>query len=176
MENIVQLRCVKCSKTYSRSEQRYTCPACGLDGILDIEYDYERILAQGFSSQSLANSKHNSIWRYLPLLPLPSDLVPPPMAVGMTPIYEFSSLAKKWGIKNLYIKDDGRQPTASFKDRASSVAVLAAKADGFTEIACASTGNAASSLAGWSAHVGLKAFIFVPSTAPEAKVVQLRIF
>jgi threonine synthase len=173
---IVQLRCVKCSKTYKPKEQRYTCPACGLDGILDIEYDYERILADGFSAQSLAASKHNSIWRYLPLLPLPNDLVPPPMAVGMTPVYAFPELAKKWGIQNLFVKDDGRQPTASFKDRASSVAVLAAKADGFTEIACASTGNAASSLAGWSAHVGLKAFIFVPATAPEAKVVQLRIF
>ena len=143
---------------------------------LDIEYDYDRILADGFSAQSLAQSKHRSIWRYLPLLPLPQTLTPPQLSVGMTPVYAFPELAKKWGIGNLFVKDDGRQPTASFKDRASSVAVLAAKSEGFAEIACASTGNAASSLAGWSAHVGLKAFIFVPATAPEAKVIQLRIF
>lgn len=176
MEKILQLRCVKCSSTYRFADQRYTCPKCGLEGILDIEYDYERILRRGFSAQSLAASPHRSIWRYLPLLPLPDDIELPPLSVGMTPVYAFPVLAKRWGVGKVFIKDDGRQPTASFKDRASSVAVLAAKSQGFHEIACASTGNAASSLAGWSAHVGLKAYIFVPATAPEAKVVQLRIF
>ena len=89
---------------------------------------------------------------------------------------EFPELAARWGIKNLLIKDDGRLPTGSFKDRASAVGTAKAIELGFDTICCASTGNAASSLAGFSANMGLRAYIFVPAHAPEGKVAQLRIF
>jgi threonine synthase len=85
-------------------------------------------------------------------------------------------LANAIGISKLFLKDDGRNPTNSFKDRASAVGVMKALEFGFDTIACASTGNAASSLAGISAAVGLKSYIFVPARAPEPKVTQLLIF
>src|SRR5205823_366457 len=116
------------------------------------------------------------VWRYAPVLPIDPRWELPQLQVGWTPLYEFPSLAKEIGVGRLRIKDDGRQPTASFKDRASSLGVLRGKNVGAKVITCASTGNAASSLAGWSAHLGLKAFIFVPHTAPEAKLAQLLIY
>ena len=85
-------------------------------------------------------------------------------------------LARVVGIEKLFLKDDGSNPTNSFKDRASAVGVMKAIEFGFDTIACASTGNAASSLAGLSAAVGLKSYIFVPARAPEPKVTQLLIF
>lgn len=176
MEKIAQLRCVACATAYPRDTEHLTCPRCGLGGVLDIEYDYEHIRERGFGPEKLKNSPHRSLWRYLDLLPLPDDVALPSLEVGFTPIYPAPRLAERLGVSRLLIKDDTRQPTASFKDRASSVAVLKARSLGVSEIACASTGNAASSLAGWSAHLGLKAYIFVPASAPEAKVVQLRIF
>ncbi len=91
-------------------------------------------------------------------------------------MYDVPRLAQAIGISKLFLKDDGRNPTNSFKDRASSVGVMKAQEFGFTTIACASTGNAASSLAGMSASVGLRSFIFVPQRAPEPKVTQLLIF
>jgi threonine synthase len=100
----------------------------------------------------------------------------PNLQVGWTPVYDLPRLAKACGIRKLYLKDEGRNPTNSFKDRASSIGVLKAIEFGFNTIACASTGNAASSLAGLSAAVGLKSYIFVPQRAPEPKVTQLLIF
>ena len=89
---------------------------------------------------------------------------------------ELPKIAKRWGIANFFVKDDGRLPTGSFKDRASCVGATRAVELGYDTITCSSTGNAASSLAGFSANLGLKAYIFVPAHAPEAKVAQLRIF
>jgi threonine synthase len=100
----------------------------------------------------------------------------PPTKVGWTPIFEAARLASTLKVARLYIKDDSRNPTASFKDRASAVGVAKAKEFGFSEIACASTGNAASSLAGAAAAVGLRSTIFVPENAPEPKLAQLLIF
>lgn len=100
----------------------------------------------------------------------------PTLQVGWTPIAEFPAFARTLGVAALHIKDDGRSPTGSFKDRSSAVAVVRAKEQGFTTIACASSGNAACSLAGFAANLGLRAIIFVPATAPPAKVAQLRAF
>ena len=179
MEKIAALRCVECGKAFREDEALYTCPACGTRadggwGILDVEYDYER-QARTFHKDHLARAERN-IWRYLPILPLEDDARLPSLQIGWTPVMEFPELASRWGLKNLYVKDDGRLPTGSFKDRASAVGTAKAIELGYDTICCASTGNAASSLAGFSANLGLKAYIFVPAHAPEGKVAQLRIF
>ena len=106
----------------------------------------------------------------------PDDHATTQWPVGFTPIIETNRLATWTKVKRLRLKDDTRNPTASFKDRASSVGVLHALQGGAKTIACASTGNAASSLAGFAAMAGLPAVIFVPERAPEPKVAQLLVF
>ncbi|MDZ7361961.1 MAG: threonine synthase [candidate division KSB1 bacterium] len=167
------LRCVICGKIYS-PEILYTCPTCGSEGILDVLYDYEKI-KKIFQPEALANRPHD-IRRYEELLPINGTERLPATKVGWTPIFEAKKLASTLSIARLFIKDEGRNPTASFKDRASTVGVAKAQELGFADIACASTGNAASSLAGAAAAVGLRSTIFVPENAPEPKVMQLLIF
>jgi threonine synthase len=174
MDKIVGLRCVECHKLYREDEVLYTCPACGIAGILDVEYDYDR-QARVFHREHLSRAERN-LWRYLPLLPLKEGGRIPALQIGWTPVMEFPEVARRWGIRNFYLKDDGRLPTGSFKDRASAVGASKAVELGYDTICCASTGNAASSLAGFSASLGLTAYIFVPAHAPEGKVAQLRIF
>ncbi|MEW5853853.1 MAG: threonine synthase [Myxococcota bacterium] len=176
MQHIRHLECVQCRKTHAYGSVDYTCPACGPDkGILDVIYDYERIF-RTYTPAALTSDTSFNVWRYRPLLPVDPSWTAPQLHIGWTPLYDFPALARDLGIRQLRVKDDGRQPTASFKDRASSLGVWRAAQQGAKVITCASTGNAASSLAGWSAHFGLKAFIFVPHTAPEAKLAQLLIY
>jgi threonine synthase len=176
VDKIRQLRCVECGAVYRYGEVEYTCPTCGVSGILDVEFDYDAIAAAGFGKAALAAREDQSIWRYFELLPIERKASVPTLYLGKTPIYRFPKLGQEIGIRELLVKDDGRLPTGSFKDRASAIAVTRARELGFQEIACASTGNAASSLAGMAANVGLNAHIFVPATAPESKVAQLMIF
>jgi threonine synthase len=171
--HVTGLTCEICGSSYKHGNI-YTCPACGDKGILDVQYDYEAI-ASAFLKNPLQNREQN-IWRYSELLPVSSDIARPHLHIGWTPVYDIPRLADAFGIRQFFLKDDGRNPTNSFKDRASSVGVLKAIEFGFDKIACASTGNAASSLAGLSAATGLKSFIFVPKRAPEPKVTQLLIF
>lgn len=172
---IKHLVCVECGRAYQPRKGLYTCPACGETGILDVIYDYEAI-QPWITRKTLAANHDYSHWRYLPLLPLASSETVQPLHVGWTPLLRNRRLEEAVGVGRLYIKDDGRNPTGSLKDRASSVGVAKALEEGERTIACASTGNAASSLAGFAASAGLKAFIFVPAAAPEAKVTQLLIF
>ena len=168
------LRCVLCHKEFSPWEVRYTCPFCGLDGTLDVLYDMEK-LRKKISRNSFASGPRN-LWRYAEILPVEKKEHYLPLSAGSTPLYDLPSLASELGVAKLWIKDDGRNPTASLKDRASAVGV--AKALDFHQpaIACASTGNAASSLAGFAAVAGLPAYIFVPQKAPAAKVAQLLVY
>lgn len=173
LEHITRLTCVACGKHYG-TDVLYTCPSCGIDGILDIEYDYDRA-ARTLTREALA-ARPGTEWRYMELLPIDAAQPLPHLQVGMTPIYDTPRLAAAVGVKALKLKDDGRNPTGSFKDRASAVGVVKARELGKEVIACASTGNAASSLAGFAAATGLKSFIFVPERAPEPKIAQLLIF
>ena len=117
------------------------------------------------------------MWRYRALLPVGDDVdVSAFLRIGWSPLYRSLSLGRELGLRALYVKDDGINPTASLKDRASGVAVAKAIELGYDTIACSSTGNAASSCAGSAARMGLKAVIFVPERAPEGKVAQLMIF
>lgn len=172
MKNVRHLRCIRCGLTYPALPDATVC-TCG--GILDVEYDYGFIRSRT-SKQSIAASEDRSMWRYRAFLPVEDDTVPPPLRVGMSPLYEEPRLAKELGLGKVWLKDDGQNPTASLKDRASAMAVAKAAEAGYDTIACSSTGNAASSLAGNAAAAGLRSYIFVPERAPAGKVSQLLIF
>ena len=172
MKNVRCAKCTKCGREYEALPGITTC-ACG--GILDIEYHYDYIKSV-FSRESLARCGDYSMWRYRPFLPVEPDSPPTPLRVGWSPLYRAHALAQALGLHTLYIKDDGQNPTASLKDRASAMAVVKAREAGADTIACSSTGNAASSLAGNAAAAGFKTYIFVPSRAPKGKVAQLMIF
>ncbi len=172
MRNVKFGKCVRCGKEYEAVPNLTNC-SCG--GILDIIYDYEYIKSN-FTKEKLAARQDNSMWRYRELLPVEEDTAPSPLRVGWSPLYFAPTLAAKLGIAKLYVKDDGINPTASLKDRASAMAVAKAKEAMAEVIACSSTGNAASSLAGNAAAAGIKTFIFVPSRAPKGKVAQLMTF
>ena len=171
MQNVTQLRCVKCGKTYPASPEARTC-ACG--GILDVEYDYDYVRAR-LTPAALAE-RPRTMWRYRELLPVEPSTPDTPLRVGWSPLYRADRLAAALGLDRLWIKDDGQNPTASLKDRASALAVAKAGEAGARVIACSSTGNAASSLAGNAAAAGYETYIFVPSRAPKGKVAQLMIF
>lgn len=176
MKNILGYRCTLCGAEFDYSREMLTCPHCGEKGILDIVFDYGEI-KKHFSRKTLAEDRTNSMWRYRALLPVGESVdVSGFLRVGWTPLYRSGSLEKELGLGALYIKDDGINPTASLKDRASAVAVAKALELGYDTIACSSTGNAASSCAGQGARMGLKTVIFVPERAPEGKVAQLLIF
>jgi threonine synthase len=176
MGKVARLRCVVCDRTYADGDVLYTCPVDGIAGILDVEYDDEQLQASGFGPERLASDPDRTHWRYRDLLPIGDGVELPTLPVGDTPLFPLPELAKELGVGELWIKDEGRGPTGSFKDRASSVGAVKARELGFDTVSCASTGNAASSLAGFAANLGLSSFIFVPGFAPEPKVVQLRMF
>jgi threonine synthase len=173
---VAGLRCISCGSVYDPAELDYTCPRCGpRRGTLEVLYDYDKI-KRAFTWEALKRSQNYSMWRYLPILPVEDERYIQPLKVGWTPLYRFDHLAREYGVKELYIKDDGVNPTASYKDRASAIVVIKAQEKGKKVVACASTGNAASSLAGFAANTGLTTIIFVPKSAPEAKLAQLLIY
>ncbi len=168
-------RCTLCQKTYSINEQILTCPSCGEKGILDIEYDYDAM--KKFVDRSyFSNNQDFTMWRYAPMMTVDLKHIHQMLKIGWTPLYLANRLQHKLGIKTLYIKDEGLNPSASLKDRASGVAILKAIEAGYDTISCSSTGNAASSLACHAARMGLKSVIFVPKRAPIGKVNQLSIY
>ena len=172
MKHVLYGKCVKCGKTYDAVPDLTNCE-CG--GILDIVYDYDYIKTQ-LTREKLAARQDHTMWRYRELLPVEPETPNTPLRVGWSPLYEEPRLAEQLGLKRLWVKDDGQNPTASLKDRASAMAVAKAREAGAKVIACSSTGNAASSLAGNAAAAGLKTYIFVPSRAPKGKVAQLMTF
>ncbi len=170
---VTGLRCFICNEIIPNGNV-HTCPKCGVQGILDVQYDYAAV-GKRLTPLTLRDRQLNH-WRFRELLPISSDAIIPHLHIGWTPTYDVPRLAANVGISRMFLKDDGRNPTSSFKDRASSIGVLKAQEFGYSTIACASTGNAASSLAGLSAAVGLRSIIFVPQRAPEPKITQLLIF
>jgi threonine synthase len=166
--------CVLCKTEYKYkpSEIQYTCPKCGSLGVLEVNYDYSSFI----SEQEVPIGLKQTMWEYFNFLPISDFKNIPPLKVGGTPLYKNNNLAKELQIKDLFIKDDTVNPTSSLKDRASALVVKLALDKGVKAITCASTGNAASSLAGICASVGLKCYIFVPKTAPKAKITQLLMY
>jgi len=175
MEHIKHLKCLLCGSNYHPDEVRYVCPKHGHEGILDVQYDYQWI-AKDFSPKDLSTNHSYSMWRYRPLLPIKPHIPVPPLILGWTPLYFVPRLAAPLGLRNLWVKDEGRQPTGSLKDRASAIAIIKAIEADKEIITTASTGNAAAALSGLCASLGQKNVIFVPASAPEAKVAQLLVY
>ncbi|MCA9959040.1 MAG: threonine synthase [Anaerolineales bacterium] len=175
MDHVKHLKCLICGKEYAPDEVDYVCPDHGNEGILDVRYDYA-LIGSRISRESLAQNRDTTVWRYKPLLPVQPDAPVPPLTIGGTPLYQADRLAAELGLKHVWVKDDGRLPTASFKDRASVMAVVKAQEKGAAIITTASTGNAAAALSGICASVKQPNVIFVPEKAPQAKIAQLLVF
>lgn len=174
MSLITKLICVQCAQSYDEGTAD-TCPRCGPDeGILDVQFDLPRA-AKTLTRRNLAE-RTRSHWRYRELLPLDDAFILRDGHLGWTPIIEAPRLASALGVRRIRLKDDGRNPSGSFKDRPSSVGVARARQLGAKAIACASTGNAASSCAYSAAAAsggGMPCFIFVAKFVPQGKLAQL---
>ena len=168
-------RCTVCGEFFETKEAMMTCPHCGEKGILDVEYDYDA-LKQVLTKDYFKNNRDYSMWRYFPLMGIEEENIHKMLRIGWTPLVKSYNLSKELGLKELYIKDDGLNPSGSSKDRASGVAVLKAIEAGAKVISCSSTGNAASSCACHAAHMGIPAVIFVPKRAPIGKLTQISLY
>jgi threonine synthase len=175
MAKFTGYRCSLCGAEYLPGQVTYTCPVDG--GNLDVILDYDG-LKKKYQVDDFTCRDDPSLWRYLPLLPVAGlDAEQTPLGqAGGTPVYTLTGLGEKLRVKNLWLKDESRNPTASFKDRASAIVVARAREIKAEVVVTASTGNAGAALAGMAAAVGQKAIIFAPKTAPQAKVAQLLIF
>src|SRR5580692_566490 len=165
------LKCRECGREYPLTATH----VCEFDfGPLEVAYDYDRIKKS--LTKAAIESRPKSMWRYRELLPIAGE---PTVGkqVGFTPLIKADRLAKKLGIRELWIKNDaGNYPTLSFKDRVVSVALSRAKELGFETVACASTGNLANSVAAQAASAGLKSYVFIPSDLEQGKILNSLIY
>ncbi len=163
-------KCTSCGSEYSREEVKYLCPQCGkkykpgkpLTGVLSVIPNFDKII-------KLFN-KENPDWNLF--LPVEKKYFPN-YPVGNTPFFKVDRLGNSFDFKNLWLKNDGLNPSGSLKDRASFLIVAEANRLNEKQVVAASTGNAASSLASICAAAGKEAVIFVPASAPKAKLVQI---
>lgn len=165
------LKCRECGREYPLAATH----VCEFDfGPLEVAYDYDKIKSS--LTKSSIESRRKNMWRYRELLPVATE---PTVGceVGFTPLIKADRLAKRLGIRELWIKNDAvNYPTLSFKDRVVSVALSRAKELGFTTVACASTGNLANSVAANAAAAGLKAYVFIPSDLEQGKILNSLVY
>ncbi len=165
------LKCKECGAEYE-PKAIHVCEECF--GPLEVKYDYDR-LRQDVTRESI-EAGPNSIWRYRAFLPVTTD-TPIDVGTGMTPLLKANRLARRLGLKNLYIKNDAvNMPTLSFKDRVVSVALTRAQELGFSTVSCASTGNLANSTAAIAAHASLDCCVFIPADLEAGKVLGTLIY
>lgn len=175
LAQIIGYQCSLCKSEFLQGSYVYLCSKCG--GNLDVVLNLDHI-RQRYQKEDLLSRTEPSLWRYLPLLPvaeIESDGTPI-HTVGWTPVYSPPRLRKALNLESFWIKDEGKNPTASFKDRASAIVVARAREIGAEVVVTASTGNAGAALAGMCAAVGQKSIIFAPKNAPPAKVAQLLVY
>jgi len=171
-------QCVNCGKEYSSREMLYLCPACSETstpgnpprGVLKTIYNYDELKRSGRGFKGLKEEG------FISLLPIDSMESLPPLSIGNTPLCRVNSIDGRKLPFNLFFKDDSRNPTWSFKDRASALVSAFARENGLKTIVTASTGNAGSSLAGICASQQQKAVIMVPEKAPQAKLTQIMMY
>jgi len=168
-------QCSECGQCFEPDEVTYNCLTCG--GNLDTHFTFEENPDE-INQTDILESREPSIWRYAPLLaaPDPGFFHTPLHQVGWTPVYQPESLRKSLGLRELWIKDESRNPSASFKDRASALVIARAIEADIQAIIAASTGNAGAAMACMAASVGKQAVIIAPRSAPPAKVAQLLTF
>jgi threonine synthase len=170
MVHVQGLRCRECGREYDAAPI-FTCEWCF--GPLEVAYDYEAIRA-AVSREKIAAGPQ-SLWRYADLLPVEGDTAVD-LGTGFTPLVRADRLAAELGLGEVWIKDDTRNPTNSFKDRVVSVALSKALEFGFKVAACASTGNLANSVAAHAARAGLRSYVFIPSNLEQGKVVTTAVY
>ncbi len=163
-------RCFRCGTEQGADFGGYVCPACG--GNLEVRYAWP----QGAPAGWWRDESRKDVFRYRPLLPVSRLDLASPLRVGLTPLYAAPRLGASAGLNHLFLKDDGQNPSASFKDRAGAVALVRAREIGAQVLCGASTGNAGSSMACLAASVAMPCVIFVPEKAPAAKIAQLLVF
>ena len=165
------LKCKECGTEYE-PQAIHVCELCF--GPLEVSYDYDAL--RRHVTRETIQAGPNSIWRYRPFLPVATDN-PIDVGTGMTPLLKSNRLARRLGLKNLYIKNDAvNMPTLSFKDRVVSVALTRARELGFSTVSCASTGNLANSTAAIAAQAGLDCCVFIPADLEAGKVLGTLIY
>ncbi|OYR58306.1 threonine synthase [Halorubrum halodurans] len=169
MDHVDSLVCTLCGAEYDPDQVIYTCPNHpGVKGILEVTYDYDRVLDR---FDEPLDGAIGSQWKYRAFLPVDDDVEPVTLGEGGTPLLEAPRLGAELDV-DLRVKDDGRNPTGVLKDRATAISLTKAREFGLDVVTCASTGNAAASLAGFSARGGFDCRLFVPGDAPEGKLAQ----
>jgi threonine synthase len=172
MSYVTGLRCVKCGRLYSSEDRVFTCK--NDEGRLDVEYDYDS-MATKINREAL-EARRGGLWKYRELLPIENEENIVTLGEVQTPLIQCKNLGKTVGMRNLYLKDETKNPTASFKDRPMTVGVSKAVELGFDTTVSASSGNAAAALAAYSARAGLTCYTFVPEMASSGKIAQLNMF
>ncbi len=157
------LECTNCGKTYSVEEIHTTCPAC--DKVLYARYDLDAA-RRHFSKDDLLKRAGN-MWRWFELMPVHDENNIVTLGEGYTPLLPLRTLGKQFGAANLFIKEEGLNPTGSFKARGLSAAVSKAKELGVRAIGMPSAGNAGSALAAYGARAGMRIYVFIPADTPE---------
>ncbi|HEX8370193.1 MAG TPA: threonine synthase [Pyrinomonadaceae bacterium] len=166
--NVTNLFCSACGTTYEPNRLYNLCAACGKP--LLVAYDLETA-AVGLTKESL-KSRVPSLWRYEEVLPVENPENRVTLGEGMTPLLRAENLGSKLNLKNLFIKDESANPTASFKARGMTAAVSMAKELGVKKVAAPSAGNAAGALAAYAAKAGMEAFLFMPRDTPQANIIE----
>jgi len=162
---LVRLECVKCSAVYSAYPPRYKCVKCG--SLLQYAYDFKNFRKLRFKGKF-------SFWRYKSLMPKVKRAVS--FGEGGTPLHRARRLAERTGIENLFLKDETRNPTNSFRDRSAALLVSNAIEAGFDVLICATQGNMGASLAAYSAKSGLTCHVIVPKMVDMGKLAQMLIY
>jgi len=170
LSNLQELRCRRCGQSFGPFDPLYVC-SCG--GPLDLIYDYD-LIADKLSKEVL-KSRQTGVWKYCEFLPMKSK-TKISLGEGGSHLVKCERLGEILGFKNLYVKDETKNPTGSFKDRGMTVAISKAVEFGATTVSIASTGNAGGSASAYAAKAALQCIVFVPTTAPALKVVQIGVF
>jgi len=170
MVHVQGLRCRECGREYEGAPV-FTCEWCF--GPLEVAYDYDAI-AKSVTREKIAAGPL-SLWRYADLLPVEADAAVN-LGTGFTPLVRADRLAAELGLGEVWVKDDTRNPTNSFKDRVVTIAMSKALEFGFKVLACASTGNLANSVAAHAAHAGLRSYVFIPSNLEQGKIVTTAVY
>ena len=174
-----RLSCLRCGAEYHLGKMFEGCPKCNTDKIvanLEVDYDYEGV-ANVLNREALEKRvKERSVWKYKELLPVKAERYMLTLGEGNTPLIKCERLGDKIGIKNFYIKDESRNPTWSFKDRHSCVAISKGLEFGAKVVSISSSGNMGASVAAYAARAGLDCIVFIPSFATETTLTWLQVY
>jgi len=157
-EAVFHLECIDCGERYDPRRVIYTCSRCG--GLLSVKYDFSRLPSR---LDSRWERRPLSVWRYKELLPVERAELRVTLGEGGTSLNRCLRLSKEIGLENLYVKNEGENPTGSFKDRGMTIGVTKAVELGMEKVACASTGNTSASLAAYAARAGIECIVLIPS-------------